>query len=248
MPPAWNTGCRVGQRVPFTARHVRAIARHLRCQPLELALFTLGIDTMLRVSDMRQLRARDICTDGRIAQTFRLRQQKTATVVHPTLTAFTRRACQRWLLESGKTGEDFLFTLPTAHQPVSSNWCRRAVKRWAVAIGLSPEQYSMHSLRRTKPTHLYFEEGVELAVIAQLLGHRSLATTTAYLHIAEAKARQVALAGDLFAPRRRANRSQSGWLTDGDCDRIAERVCQRLRDQPTGSTQHTPPTEPTKRT
>ena len=189
----------MGYRLPFTQAEVQAIARHLRTYSLmECALFCLGIDTMLRVSDLRTLRVGDVAVGGSVVEHFRLRQRKTHHAVTPTLTPYTRAVCGRWV--EGKTDDAYLFTLQGTVSPVSSDWCRSAVKRWAKTIGLSPHRYSTHSLRRTKPTYLYFERDVDIVLIASLLGHTNTTTTMRYLHIAEREAQRVALVGDMFSP------------------------------------------------
>lgn len=61
----------------------------------------------------------------------------------------------------------------------------RAVKR----AGL-PKRGGIHTLRHSFATHL-LEAGVEITVVQRLLGHTSLATTSAYLHVRQERLAQI---------------------------------------------------------
>lgn len=56
------------------------------------------------------------------------------------------------------------------------------VKKAAVKAGIK-KQISFHTLRHCFATHL-LENGVNLRLIQQFLGHTSLKTTAVYLHLA----------------------------------------------------------------
>ncbi len=56
------------------------------------------------------------------------------------------------------------------------------VKKYIVKAGLDPEKYSVHKLRHTAATLMY-QNGVDVRVLQEILGHTSLATTQIYTHL-----------------------------------------------------------------
>lgn len=184
--PRWNADRAVGPRTAFTHTQVLALIRALERTNArhDLALLTVGVDTMLRASDLLRLRARDVTTaDGapmsssseaigqtRIRPDLIWRQRKTGGNVAPTLTETARAALADWLRASGKRPEHFLFTRskPTDADPISPSSYRRTVKMWAQLIGLDPTDYSSHSIRRTKPVFMY-RAGCPIADISVFL-------------------------------------------------------------------------------
>lgn len=58
----------------------------------------------------------------------------------------------------------------------------RFVKYWIAQIGLDPEAYGAHSLRRTKATLIY-RRTRNLRAVQLLLGHTKLESTVRYLGI-----------------------------------------------------------------
>lgn len=67
--------------------------------------------------------------------------------------------------------------------PFSDSWVRREVKRIAVECGL-PDSVSSHDLRATFATETYRRTG-DILMVSRLLGHSSVQTTQAYLHIGD---------------------------------------------------------------
>lgn len=203
----WNKGRSVGQRLAFTQRQVIAIYEYLKSHNLlhDLCLFMVAIDSFLRCGDVLKLKVRDLQTaSGLFRQSFPWRQQKTKYNVVPVLTDQTRRICADWITYSGKQPDDYLFTRSKAADglPICDTYYRELVKHWAECIGLDGEQYSTHSLRRSKPTWLY-EQGVSVENIGQLLGHKSTEATLRYLGLTLAKAQAEALKHDIFKPTRK---------------------------------------------
>ena len=199
----WNKDQYVGPRTKFTPSDVCRLAEHLRQKEVwhDLCLFTVGIDSMLRCSDLLKLRVSDVSDQyGVIVDRFILRQTKTGHGVAPALTKSSREACKRWIEQSGKKVKtDFLFTRSKQidGSPINDNSYRTLVKQWAATLRLDPTNYSTHSLRRSKP-HFMFRAGVKIEYISQLLGHKDTSTTYRYLGITQEEAQAYALKRDIF--------------------------------------------------
>jgi integrase len=65
------------------------------------------------------------------------------------------------------------------------------VKSWVGRIGLDPNTYGTHPLRRTKATLIYHRTK-NLRAVQLLLGHRKLESTVRYLGIEVEDAREIA--------------------------------------------------------
>ena len=193
----WNRECAVGPKTAFLADGLSALGRHFSTQRNwhDLCLLAVGTDSMLRAGDLLSLKVSDVCyRDGTIKTVLRHRQQKTRRGVYPVFTEPTQQAIKRWVKVSGKGPNDFLFTRAKAAsaKPISRAWYAQLVKSWAEYLGLPPEDYSTHSIRRTKPVHMYWA-GEPIEVISKLLGHSSVAVTIEYLGITQHKAEQASL-------------------------------------------------------
>lgn len=193
----WNKGRAVGPKRPLSPDQVRLIRTSLEAgeEWRDLAMFSMAIDTMLRAVDLLRLRVDDVVDDhGRVVDELPVRQQKTATAHLVALTERTRAAVEKWLTEARKQPGDFLFTGfgRIANRPLTRRHYSELVKRWAkIARVKDVSRFATHSLRRTKAAYIY-EMTRNPEVVRQLLGHKSLSATSAYLDIDKAKAIAVA--------------------------------------------------------
>ena len=189
-----------GQKQPLTLDQVQQLDKLLLSshQYRDRAILWVGIDGFLRSCDLLSLRVWDVqASTGEIRTNFNIRQRKTSEGVCIALSQSAREAVHDWLIESGKTKSDYLFTRTrSGKSPLSTSALRRLVKRWAVALNLPPEQYAGHTLRRTKSSYLY-SQGVRVEIIQLLLGHAGLRSTTRYLGIDQMQALSVASSCDM---------------------------------------------------
>jgi len=174
------------QRLPLilsreeVARILTAPA-HFKSRALLMTIYAAG----LRRSEVAGLRVSDIDS---ARMTIAVRQGKgqkdRLVMLSPVLLATLR---QYWRQHKPK---EWLFPGDNPNQPISGNDIfmifRNAVRRAGITKKVSP-----HSLRHSFATHL-LESGTDLRTIQMLLGHRSLKTTSRYLHVSPQHVRATA--------------------------------------------------------
>lgn len=78
---------------------------------------------------------------------------------------------------------DFVFPSRIDHaRHLSTRQYARLVDEWVEAIGLRPEEYGTHSLRRTKASIIYKATG-NIRAIQILLDHSKIENTVRYLGV-----------------------------------------------------------------
>jgi integrase len=143
----------------------------------------LAIDSKLRACDLVKLRVRDVSHGDRIAARTIVMQQKTQRPVQFEITEQTREAVAAWIKSINRRPEDFLFPSRLHNSPhLSTRQYARIVDRWLRAIGLDPNAYGTHTMRRTKASLIY-RRTKNLRAVQLLLGHTKLQSTVRYLGI-----------------------------------------------------------------
>ena len=193
----WNKNLVAGQKRGFSLDEIARIEAHLLTERNwhDLALLSFGLDTMFRASDVLTSKVWQVAhPNGAVRRVIARKQRKTRHVVNPVLTEQTRRYLHLWIKQSGKGPQDHLFTRgkETHASPITRGHYAEIVKTWATWLGHAPAEFSSHSIRRSKPAHMYWA-GEDIALISRLLGHKSIAATIEYLGITQAKAESAAL-------------------------------------------------------
>lgn len=181
----WNKGKLIGQKPPLKLNEIWAIRTRLQLNKRirDLALFNLAIDSKLRGCDLVKIKVQDILIGSNIVKRAIIMQQKTQQPVQFEITEQTRDSISSWISHANLTREDYLFKSRVRKSlHLSTRQYARIVESWVSAIGLNPEDYGTHTLRRTKASHIY-RRTKNLRAVQILLGHTKLESTVRYLGI-----------------------------------------------------------------
>ena len=90
-------------------------------------------------------------------------------------------AVDRYLLEVRQDGKGEALFVTDKGKRIDRNFVWKKVKFYAKCAGIT-KNISPHTLRHSFATHL-LENGADLRVIQEMLGHASIATTDRYTHL-----------------------------------------------------------------
>ena len=181
----WNAGRNVGAKRALKPRQVWAIRffldQHRRMR--DRALFDLAINSKLRGCDVVKIKIGDIVLGGQVRARAIVIQAKTGRPVQFELMADARASLLAWLERRGGSLDEYVFPSRTDHaRPLSTRQYARLVDEWVSGVGLRPEEYGTHSLRRTKASIIYKASG-NLRAVQILLGHAKIENTVRYLGV-----------------------------------------------------------------
>jgi site-specific recombinase XerD len=94
-----------------------------------------------------------------------------------------RKTMRAWLERRRGTLDDYVFPSRNDYMGhMSTRQYARLVHEWVAGIGLQPQEYGTHSLRRTKASIIYKATG-NLRAVQLLLGHVKIESTVRYLGV-----------------------------------------------------------------
>ena len=170
-----------------STKHIHTIKKLLNDKPFDHALFTVGINTNLRASDLLRIKVgqvKDLKPNDEIA----INEKKTKKPRRITLNKACISAIQGLLTSKEYSDKDYLFTgqrgvltVPTVNQKVKS-WCK--------AINLKGN-YGSHTLRKTWGYHQRVTFGTDLPRLMVCFNHSTQRQTLDYLCIQPQEIRDV---------------------------------------------------------
>lgn len=156
-------------------RDIARIRKALSDNPRNLLLFTIGINTALRISDILSLKVGDI-TDDYIV----IRESKTGKRNRIKINKAIKQAVKVCVPPYAKDS-DFLFPSRNGYKPISRVQAWRILNRASDIAGVSIA-FGTHSLRKTFAYHAY-QSGVDISLLMRVLNHASQRETLRYIGI-----------------------------------------------------------------
>lgn len=163
-----------------STKDIKAIKKILADKPRDLCLFTLGINTNLRASDLLRIKV-DQVSHLKPGDDLILKEKKTGKVRRITLNKAVYKAIRELLLSDNYSPDDFLFrsqrgavlTVPSLS---------RLVKAWCKTINLKGN-YASHTLRKTWGYHQRVTFNVGIPELMVCFNHSTQRQTLDYLCI-----------------------------------------------------------------
>ena len=180
---------------PLNENQVKTLRKIVSDKQLHSLLLNLGVDLMLRASDLLSLRVKDVVNEsGSIKTEVKVKQKKTGkTTLNIPLSKNSIDVIKKHLMD--KEQDDFIFMGQMGHfmrKPICSQQYARIVKGWMKKLGVEDvSEYSTHSMRKTKPSVIY-EKTHNVDAVRRLLGQSSVTATSSYLGVSDNSALELA--------------------------------------------------------
>lgn len=163
-------------------KQIEAMKKVLKANSLrDYCMFTLGINSGLRISDLLRLTISDVMDGKKLNDRITIREKKTGKTKDFPLGKSSRKALMEYLVSWQHKPDDSLFPSRKGHGPLTRQQCYNVINSAAKAIGIK-EQIGTHTMRKTFGYHA-FKQGVDITVIQKLLNHSAPSVTLRYLGI-----------------------------------------------------------------
>ncbi|MBA7507897.1 Tyrosine recombinase XerD [subsurface metagenome] len=167
---------------------IRAIKGNLRKKnPRNFLLFTLGINTGLRISDILKLKVEDVKDQaGEIKEYLDLKEKKTKKQRLIYINDEAKNALEYFFDKTGIYNlERYLFISDKTkiNKPISRIRAWQLIQSWCREVGIKT-RIGTHTLRKTLGYQMRMS-GVPIELIQEVLGHQSISMTKRYLGITD---------------------------------------------------------------
>lgn len=142
----------------------------------DLAILTLFLNCGLRLSELCNIRFKDIREDTLVV---RGKGNKDRTIY---LNEMCLRAIEDYMEERKHIKHSYLFVSERKNQ-LCKRQVQYIVQKNISSAGLDTNKYTTHKLRHTAATLLYKHSNVDIRTIQTILGHKNISTTTIYTHV-----------------------------------------------------------------
>lgn len=167
-------------------KQIDSIKKYLKGTNLrDYCLFTLGINSALRISDLLQLKISDIVDEkNRLKDRIQTQEKKTGKSKDFPLSDTAKKAISEYLSERKWFSLDEpLFASRKGKAALQRDQAYKIINRAARAIGIQ-DKIGSHTMRKTFAYQAY-QSGIDITLIQKLLNHSAPSITLAYIGITQ---------------------------------------------------------------
>lgn len=177
-------------------KQIETIKKLLKQQNLrDYCLFTVGINSGLRISDLLNLTVNDVIEKGKIKDRIRLREKKTNKFKDFPLSDNAKSAIREYLKARNYKPNEPLFLSRKNKGFLLRQQAYKIINDVAKSIGIK-DKIGTHTLRKTFGYHAY-NNGYDITLIQKLFNHSTPAITLRYIGITQEELDDVYLSLDL---------------------------------------------------
>ncbi|MFX4261281.1 site-specific integrase [Pelotomaculum propionicicum] len=165
---------------------IEAIKKILKSSNLrDYCLFTVGINSALRIGDLLKLNIGDVADDNmKPIEKISLREQKTQKLKEFPLGKTSIKALREYLAtRKNCKPADPLFPSRKGGVPMTRVQAYRIIRDAAKSVGIT-DRIGSHTLRKTFGYHAY-RQGKDITIVQKLLNHSSPGDTLSYIGITQ---------------------------------------------------------------
>ncbi|WDP88320.1 MAG: tyrosine-type recombinase/integrase [Desulfobacter sp.] len=175
-----KAGSRIAVEPIRSTKDIKAIKKLLADKPRDLCLFTLGINTNLRASDLLRIKVNRV-SHLKPGDELDLKEKKTGKARKITINKTVHEAISRLLEFAEPDMEDYLFSSQRG-DVLTVPSLSRLVKNWCKMINLKGN-YASHTLRKTWGYHQRVSFNVGIPELMVCFNHSTQRQTLDYLCI-----------------------------------------------------------------
>lgn len=143
---------------------------------MPLLLWTFGVNTSLRISDILPIQVKDVMGDK-----LYLKEKKTGKRQEIVLNKGITDILDGYI--KNMQPDDYLFKSRQGNnKPITRQRASQIIKEAVKATGMSADKISCHSMRKSRAKKIYHQTG-DIALVMKMLNHSSQAVTLRYLGI-----------------------------------------------------------------
>lgn len=177
-------------------KQIETIKKLLKQQNLrDYCLFTVGINSGLRISDLLNLTVNDVIEKGKMKDRIRLREKKTNKFKDFPLSDNAKLSIKEYLKTRGYKENEPLFISRKNKGFLLRQQAYKIINDVAKSIGIK-DKIGTHTLRKTFGYHAY-NNGYDITLIQKLFNHSTPAITLRYIGITQEELDDVYLSLDL---------------------------------------------------